>query len=32
MGFNISQIIPKKDISLDDLKNKKLAVDASQML
>jgi len=32
MGINISQIIPKKDISLDDLKNKKLAVDASQML
>lgn len=32
MGINISQIISKKDISLDDLKNKKLAVDASQML
>ena len=32
MGLNISQIIPKKEISLDDLKNKVLAVDASQML
>ena len=32
MGLNISQIIPKKEISLDDLKNKKLAVDASQTL
>ena len=32
MGINISQIIPKKDISLEDLRNKKLAVDASQML
>ena len=32
MGVNISQIITKKDISLDDLINKKLAVDASQML
>ncbi|MBS3143261.1 flap endonuclease-1 [Candidatus Woesearchaeota archaeon] len=32
MGLNITQIIPKKDISLDDLRNKKLAVDASQML
>jgi flap endonuclease-1 len=32
MGLNISQIIPKREISLDDLKNKRLAVDASQML
>ena len=32
MGLNISQIIPKREISLDDLKNRILAVDASQML
>ena len=32
MGVNISQIISKKDISLESLRNKKLAVDASQML
>ena len=32
MGINISTIIPKREIFLDDLKNKKLAVDASQML
>ncbi len=32
MGLNISQIIHKKEISLEDLKNKKLAVDASQVL
>ena len=32
MGLNISQIITKKEISLEDLKDKKLAVDASQML
>src|SRR3989344_4746689 len=32
MGLNISQIIPKREISLEELKNKKLAVDASQVL
>lgn len=32
MGINISKIISKKDILLEDLKGKKLAVDASQML
>ena len=32
MGLQISELIPKKQISLDDLRNKKLAVDASQML
>lgn len=32
MGINISQIIPKRDISLEGLRNKKLAVDASQVL
>src|SRR3989344_2054099 len=32
MGLNISQIIPKKEISIEELKNKKLAVDSSQIL
>lgn len=32
MGIQISELIPKKQISFNDLRNKKLAVDASQML
>ncbi|MBS3150726.1 flap endonuclease-1 [Candidatus Woesearchaeota archaeon] len=32
MGLNITKLVEPKTISLDDLKNKKIAVDASQML
>ncbi len=32
MGLKISEIIPKKEISLDSLKNQRIAVDSSQML
>jgi len=32
MGLQISSLVPKREISLEDLKNKKIAVDASQML
>lgn len=32
MGLKISELIPKKDIKFEDLANKKIAVDASQML
>ena len=32
MGVNIFEIIPKEYISLDDLKNKKIAVDSSNMI
>ena len=32
MGLNISNIIPKKEISWEELKNKKIAVDTSQVL
>lgn len=32
MGLQISSLIPRREISLEDLKNKKVAVDASQML
>lgn len=32
MGLKISEIIPKKEINLDTLKTKKVAVDSSQML
>jgi flap endonuclease-1 len=32
MGLQISDLVPKKQISLRDLENKKIAVDASQML
>ncbi len=32
MGLQISELVPKKQISFRDLENKKIAVDASQML
>jgi flap endonuclease-1 len=32
MGLQISELVPKKEISFKDLQNKKIAVDASQML
>ena len=32
MGVNIAELLPKKEIELEDLKNKKIAIDASQML
>src|SRR3989344_3903897 len=32
MGLQIGNLVPKKEISFEDLKNKKVAVDASQML
>lgn len=32
MGLKISELIPRKDIKIEDLANKKIAVDASQML
>lgn len=32
MGIKLSSLIPKKEISWEDLENKKIAVDASQML
>ena len=32
MGLKLGSIIPKKQIEFEDLKNKKIAVDASQML
>lgn len=32
MGLQISELIPKKQISIKDLENKKIAIDASQML
>ncbi len=32
MGLQISELVPKKQISFKDLENKKIAIDASQML
>ena len=32
MGVNLSSLVPKKEISFEELSNKKIAVDASQML
>jgi flap endonuclease-1 len=32
MGLQISELVPKKEISFKDLQNKKIAIDASQML
>ena len=32
MGLKISELVPKREIKIDDLANKKIAVDASQML
>jgi len=32
MGVAISELIPKKDINLEDLKNKKLAIDSSNVI
>ena len=32
MGINLGDIIPKREITLDSLKNKKIAIDASQTL
>jgi len=32
MGLQISELVPKKEISFKDLQNKKIAIDSSQML
>src|SRR3989338_169911 len=32
MGVNLSSLVPKKEISFEELSNKRIAVDASQML
>src|SRR3989338_10334419 len=32
MGLQITELVPKKEISFKDLQNKKIAIDSSQML